>query len=225
MRFEAEKRETYLQGVDQLHRCWTSLKGGVARSNHTRRDTIEINVPWCTCNLMSLCQVSHIYAFSCLLPWLLDAWHSMSRLKGCCLECIKSPTWMIPRLLASVKVTSNFFVRFCWVFSCHTCYNMNIYNKYIFTGLSQDKLTIHPYQITTRLDRRLPSRVQISHPKSRPKWKVKDQSLWRRNVVQNQPGAGNLEDHRRTCRWLKTMISCCPQDLGLFPFQMAIHGL
>ena len=95
MRFEAEKRETYLQGVDQLHRCWTSLKGGVARSNHTRRDTIEIHVPWCTCNLMSFCQVSHVYAFSCLFPWLLDAWHNISCLKGCCLECIKSPTWMI----------------------------------------------------------------------------------------------------------------------------------
>ena len=91
------------------------LKGGVARSNHTRRDTIEINVPWCTCNLMSFCQVSHIYAFSCLFPWLLDAWHSTSRLKGCCLECIKSPTSVIPRLLASVKVQ----VFFLFVFVGH----------------------------------------------------------------------------------------------------------
>ena len=73
---------------------------------------------------------------------------------------------------------------------------LGLFYMYIyFTGLTQEKLTIHPYQITTRLDRRLPSRVQISHPKSRPKWKVKGPILMKRKVVQKQPGTGDLEDH------------------------------
>ena len=36
-----------------------------------------------------------------------------------------------------------------------------------------------------------------------------------------------LEDHPGTCKWLITMVSCCPLRIGLWdPFQMAkIHGL
>lgn len=108
-------------------RCWSvkysvelHLKGRVARSNHTRRDTIEINVPWCTCNLMSCCQVSHIYAFSCLFPWLLDAWHNISCLKGAAFSASSHLLEWFLVFCSLSRLQVRTFFRFCWVFSWHT---------------------------------------------------------------------------------------------------------